>query len=44
MNIDREIYWEGVVNNQQRVFLKQARFDNVTLKRGITDDRIELFN
>lgn len=38
MNIDKEIYSEGGVNNQQRVFLKQAKFDDVTLKRGITDD------
>ena len=38
MNIDKEVYFEGGVNNQQRVFLKQANFDDVTLKRGITND------
>ena len=38
MNIDKEVYFEGGVNDQQRVFLKQAKFDDVTLKRGITDD------
>lgn len=38
MNIDKEVYFEGGVNNQQRVFLKQAQFDDVTLKRGITND------
>lgn len=38
MTIDKDVYWEGGVNHQQRVFLKQAQFDDVTLKRGITDD------
>ncbi|MDJ0727741.1 MAG: phage tail protein [Prochloraceae cyanobacterium] len=36
--IDKEVYQEGGVNNQQRVFLKQAKFNDVTLKRGITND------
>ena len=38
VQIDKEVYQEGGVNNQQRVFLKQAKFNDVTLKRGITDD------
>lgn len=38
VQIDKEVYQEGGVNNQQRIFLKQAKFNDVTLKRGITDD------
>lgn len=38
MTIDKDVYFEGGVNHQQRVFLKQTKFSDVTLKRGITDD------
>ena len=38
MTIDKDVYFEGGVNDQQRVFLKQTKFNDVTLKRGITDD------
>ena len=38
MTIDTEIIHEGGVNNQKRGLLKQAKFDNITLKRGVTDD------
>lgn len=38
VTIDKETYMEGGVNEQQRIFLKQAKFNDVTLKRGMTDD------
>lgn len=38
VQIDKEVYSEGGVNNQQRIFLKQSKFNDVTLKRGITDN------
>ena len=38
MTIDKDVYFEGGVNDQQRVFLKQTKFSDVSLKRGITDD------
>ena len=38
VQIDKETYFEGGVNDQQRVFLKQAKFNDVVLKRGITND------
>jgi phage tail-like protein len=40
VQIDKEVYFEGGVNDQQRVFLKQTKFTDVTLKRGITGDTI----
>ncbi|ACK70069.1 conserved hypothetical phage tail protein [Gloeothece citriformis PCC 7424] len=40
VQIEKEVYLEGGVNDQQRVFLKQAKFNDITLKRGITDDMI----
>jgi phage tail-like protein len=40
VNLDKDIYLEGGVNNQQRVILKQARFNDITLKRGMTDDLV----
>ena len=40
VQIDKEVYLEGGVNNQQRVFLKQTKFNDVVLKRGITNDTI----
>lgn len=38
VTIDKETYFEGGVNNEQRIFLKQAKFNDVTLKRGMTND------
>lgn len=38
VQIEKEVYQEGGVNQQQRIFLKHAKFSDVTLKRGITDD------
>jgi len=38
VQIDKETYLEGGVNEQQRIILKQAKFNDVTLKRGISDD------
>ena len=38
ITIDKEIYLEGGLNDQQHVLLKQAKFNDVNLKRGITDD------
>jgi phage tail-like protein len=38
VQIEKETYFEGGVNDQQRIFLKQTKFGDVTLKRGITDD------
>lgn len=38
VQIDKETYFEGGVNEQQRIFLKQAKFGDVTLKRGLSDD------
>lgn len=38
ITIDKDTYFEGGVNNQQRIFLKQAKFGDITLKRGMTAD------
>jgi phage tail-like protein len=38
IQVDKEVYLEGGVNNQQRIFLKQTKFQDITLKRGMTDD------
>ncbi|NJK69255.1 MAG: phage tail protein [Microcoleus sp. SU_5_3] len=38
VTIKKETYFEGGVNDQQRIILGQAEFSDVTLKRGITDD------
>jgi phage tail-like protein len=38
VQIDKEVYFEGGVNEQQRIFLKHTKFNDVTLKRGMTDD------
>lgn len=38
VTVEKETYMEGGVNEQQRIFLKQAKFNDVTLKRGMTDD------
>lgn len=38
VQIKKEVYHEGGVNEQQRIFLGQAEFTDVTLKRGVTND------
>lgn len=38
IDIDKEVYLEGGVNDQQRISLGHIRFSDITLKRGITDD------
>lgn len=38
VQIKKDIYFEGGVNDQQRITLSHAEFTDVTLKRGITDD------
>ena len=38
VTIEKDTYLEGGVNDQQRIILKQAKFSDVTLKRGLTDD------
>ena len=38
VQIDKEVYQEGGVNDQQRIFLKPAKFNDVTLKRGMSND------
>ncbi|MDX2099276.1 MAG: phage tail protein [Leptolyngbyaceae cyanobacterium bins.59] len=40
VQIEKEVYMEGGVNDQQRIFLKHAKFNDITLKRGITDNAI----
>lgn len=40
VQVEKEVYLEGGVNNQQRIFLKHAKFNDITLKRGITDDPV----
>lgn len=38
VQIKKQVYHEGGVNNHQRVVLKHTEFADVTLKRGLTDD------
>ncbi|MGL4620044.1 phage tail protein [Chroococcidiopsis sp.] len=38
VQIQKDVYFEGGVNDQQRITLGHAEFTDVTLKRGITDD------
>ncbi|MDJ0706131.1 MAG: phage tail protein [Leptolyngbyaceae cyanobacterium MO_188.B28] len=38
VQIDKEVFSEGGVNEQQRVLLKQVKYGDITLKRGMTDD------
>jgi phage tail-like protein len=40
VQIEKEVYQEGGVNQQQRIFLKHAKFGDITLKRGITNDPV----
>jgi phage tail-like protein len=39
MQIKKNVFHEGGVNDQQRIYLGQAEFADVTLKRGITDNQ-----
>lgn len=38
IDIDKQVYMEGGVNDQQRISLGQTRFSDITLKRGTTKD------
>lgn len=38
VQVEKEVYLEGGVNDQQRIFLKQTKFSDITLKRGMTND------
>jgi phage tail-like protein len=38
IDIDKEVYAEGGVNDQQRISLGHTRYSDITLKRGTTDD------
>jgi phage tail-like protein len=38
IDVKKETYLEGGVNQQQRVFLGHAEFPDITLKHGMTDD------
>lgn len=38
VKVKREAYFEGGVNDQQRIVLGQAEYTDVTLKRGVTDN------
>ncbi len=38
VQIKKDVYFEGGVNDQQRITLGHAEFSDVTLKRGVTDD------
>lgn len=40
VKVKTETYLEGGVNEQQRIFLGQPEFTEVTLKRGITNDLV----
>lgn len=39
VNLKREAYLEGGVNNQQRIVVGHAEFDDITLKRGMSDSQ-----
>ncbi len=43
VNLKKETYLEGGVNEQQRIILGHAEFTDVTLKRGMTDN-LEFWN
>ena len=40
VNLKKEAYLEGGVNDQQRIVVGHAEFDDITLKRGMSDSRI----
>jgi phage tail-like protein len=39
VQIKKNVFYEGGVNDQQRIYLGQTEFADVTLKRGITDNQ-----
>jgi phage tail-like protein len=40
VRVKYETYYEGGVNDQQRILLGQPEFSEVTLKRGLSDDMV----
>lgn len=40
IQVKKETFFEGGVNDQQRILLGQAEFSDVTLRRGISDDPV----
>jgi phage tail-like protein len=38
VQVEKEVFQEGGLNHQQRIFLKHTTFGDLTLKRGITND------
>jgi phage tail-like protein len=38
VDIEKEVYLEGGVNDQQRISLGQTRFSDITLRKGMTND------
>ena len=40
VQIKRETYFEGGVNDQQRIILGQVEYSDVTLRRGLSDDPV----
>jgi phage tail-like protein len=40
VQIEKDVYQEGGVNHQQRIFLKHTKFNDLTLKRGMTNDPV----
>lgn len=40
VKVKYETYYEGGVNDQQRILLGQPEFSEVVLKRGLTDDMV----
>lgn len=39
VEIEKEVYQEGGVNDRQRISVGHTRFSDITLKRGLTDDK-----
>lgn len=39
VQVKKNVFYEGGVNDQQRIYLGQTEFADVTLKRGITDNQ-----
>ncbi len=39
VNLKKESYLEGGVNDQQRIVVGHAEFDDITLKRGMSDSQ-----
>ena len=38
VQIQKNVFYEGGVNDQQRIYLGHTEFADITLKRGLTDD------